>query len=59
MRNRISSTTIGNHKIVYSYVEEIWKKCTVCHKKLFKVIEPKGSVIELKCKCGNIENIEI
>lgn len=59
MRNRISSTAKGNPELIYSYVEENWKKCTICHKKLFKIIESKGSVIELKCKCGNIENIEI
>lgn len=56
MRNR---TTTLDIKPIYSYKEDEWQKCPSCRTKLFKILEKKGSVIEIKCKCGSIEKIEI
>lgn len=56
MRNRTITKDIIP---IYSYKEEDWQNCSLCHKKLFKVIDRKGSTIEVKCKCGSIEEIII
>lgn len=48
-----------NNTPIYSYKNEDWVKCTKCHKKLFKSVERKGSRVEIKCKCGSIESIEV
>lgn len=57
-RPRINATY--NIEPVYSYTEEDWVKCPKCKKKLFKAVDRKGSVVEIKCRsCGVIENIEI